>query len=130
MSALQTLRRRSVAKRHFHLLRRVHLLCVAHLYIRKDLFLCFTLSLYRNKVFPNIQKSVCDTSTPLPLILEGWVIFLSFFSDILYMNILQQIFKDNYEIIQYTLHPRDVELENISKMINCGESMHCKFITF
>ena len=36
------------------------------------------------------------------------------------MNILQQIFSDNYEIIQYTLHPRDVELENISKMINCG----------
>lgn len=38
----------------------------------------------------------------------------SHFSDILYMNILQQIFSDNYEIIQYTLHPRDVELENIS----------------
>lgn len=37
------------------------------------------------------------------------------------MNILQEIFKDNYEIIQYTLHPRDVEMENISKMINCGD---------
>lgn len=36
------------------------------------------------------------------------------------MNILQEIFKDNYEIIQYTLHPRDVEMENIEKMINCG----------
>lgn len=38
------------------------------------------------------------------------------------MNILQQIFKDNYEVIQYTLHPRDVEMENISKMIHCGDS--------
>ena len=37
------------------------------------------------------------------------------------MNVLQEIFKDNFEIIQYTLHPRDVEMENISKMIHCGE---------
>ena len=37
------------------------------------------------------------------------------------MNILQNIFKDYYEIIEYTLHPRDVEMENISKMINCGD---------
>ena len=36
------------------------------------------------------------------------------------MNILQKIFKDNYEVIQYTLHPRAVEMENIEKMINCG----------
>ena len=67
---------------------------------------------------------------------------MSHFSDILYMNILQQIFKDNYEIIQYTLHPRDVELENISKMINCGDPSfggamyacskcgHLKFVPF
>jgi hypothetical protein len=38
------------------------------------------------------------------------------------MNILQNIFKDYYEIIQYTLHPRDVEMENITKMIHCGDS--------
>jgi len=37
------------------------------------------------------------------------------------MNILQNIFNDYYEIIEYTLHPRDVEMENISKMINCGD---------
>lgn len=37
------------------------------------------------------------------------------------MNILQEIFKDNYEIIQYTLHPRAVEMDNIEKMINCGD---------
>lgn len=36
------------------------------------------------------------------------------------MNILQEIFKDNYEQIQYILHPRDVVTENISKMIDCG----------
>lgn len=37
------------------------------------------------------------------------------------MNKLQMIFKDNYEIIKYSLHPRAVVLENISKMINCGD---------
>ena len=37
------------------------------------------------------------------------------------MNILQKIFKDYYEIIEYTLHPRDVEMDNISRMINCGD---------
>lgn len=37
------------------------------------------------------------------------------------MNVLQEIFRDNYEIIQYTLHPRDVVMESIDKMINCGD---------
>ena len=58
------------------------------------------------------------------------------------MNILQNIFKDYYEIIEYTLHPRDIEMENISKMIHCGDSSfggamyscsHCgnmKFVPF
>lgn len=58
------------------------------------------------------------------------------------MNILQEIFKDNYDIIQYTLHPRDVEMENISKMIHCGDPSfggamyicpdcgHLKFVPF
>ncbi len=36
------------------------------------------------------------------------------------MNILQEIFRDYYEEIKYTLHPRDTEMENIDKMINCG----------
>lgn len=36
------------------------------------------------------------------------------------MNILQNIFIDYYEEIKYTLHPRDTEMENIDKMINCG----------
>ena len=37
------------------------------------------------------------------------------------MNILQQIFTDYYEEIEYTLHPRKTEMENINKMIHCGD---------
>jgi len=37
------------------------------------------------------------------------------------MNVLQQIFTDYYEEIEYTLHPRASEIENIEKMINCGD---------
>ena len=31
------------------------------------------------------------------------------------MNILQEIFKDNYEVIQYTLHPRAVEMGSFNR---------------
>ena len=37
------------------------------------------------------------------------------------MNILQTIFKDHYEEIMFTLHPRKTEVENIDKTINCGD---------
>ena len=37
------------------------------------------------------------------------------------MNILQRIFKDHYEEMQYILHPRDSVIENVNKMINCGD---------
>ena len=37
------------------------------------------------------------------------------------MNILQKIFNDYYEVIKYTLHPRDSAMENIDKMLNCGD---------
>lgn len=37
------------------------------------------------------------------------------------MNILQRIFTDYYEEIKYTLHPRKTEMENIDKMIHCGD---------
>ena len=37
------------------------------------------------------------------------------------MNVLQEIFSDYYEEIKYTLHPRPTEMENIEKMINCGD---------
>ncbi|WP_196805784.1 transposase zinc-binding domain-containing protein, partial [Butyrivibrio sp. WCD2001] len=36
-------------------------------------------------------------------------------------NTLQDLFRDHYEEIQYTLHPRKTEIENIDKMINCGD---------
>ena len=37
------------------------------------------------------------------------------------MNILQQIFKDHYEEMIYSLHPRSSVVENVEKMINCGD---------
>ena len=37
------------------------------------------------------------------------------------MNILQDLFTDYYEEIKYTLHPRDTEMENIDKMLGCGD---------
>ncbi len=37
------------------------------------------------------------------------------------MNILQEIFTDYYEKIKYILHPRPSIMENIDKMINCGD---------
>ena len=37
------------------------------------------------------------------------------------MNILQEIFTDYYEEIKYTLHPRKTEMENIDKMLGCGD---------
>lgn len=58
------------------------------------------------------------------------------------MNILQKIFREHFEEIEYTLHPRDAELENIDKMINCGDPAfggamygcgkcgHLKFVPF
>lgn len=47
--------------------------------------------------------------------------FCYFFVHNSLMNILQKIFIDHYEEIEYTLHPRQTEMENIDKMINCGD---------
>ena len=52
---------------------------------------------------------------------ELGVSFYVFFLHNRLMNILQTIFKDHYEEIIYTLHPRKTEVENIDKMINCGD---------
>ena len=38
------------------------------------------------------------------------------------MNILQSIFTDYYEHIIYQLHTRPAVIENVTKMIHCGES--------
>lgn len=37
------------------------------------------------------------------------------------MNILQSIFNDHHEFILYAMHPRDTEIENINKMLACGD---------
>jgi Putative transposase/Transposase zinc-binding domain len=41
-----------------------------------------------------------------------------------YKNILQTIFTDYYEHIIYELHPRPSVVENVDKMIHCGDSSH------
>lgn len=58
------------------------------------------------------------------------------------MNILQRIFTDHYEEMLYILHPRQVVIDNVDKMINCGDPAfggamyvcpHCgnmKFVAF
>ena len=86
-------------------------------------------------------KMVCF-SVP-SLIHEGLgVSFCCFFLHNRIMNILQRIFTDYYEEIKYTLHPRNTEMENIDKIINCGDASfggtmyacpHCgklKFVPF
>ena len=37
------------------------------------------------------------------------------------MNVLQKIFKEHYEEMLYILHPRDSIIENVDKMIDCGD---------
>lgn len=37
------------------------------------------------------------------------------------MNILQKIFNDYYEEMIYALHPRKSVIENVDKMLNCGD---------
>lgn len=58
------------------------------------------------------------------------------------MNILQNIILDHYEEIKYTTHPRHSVMENIDRMIHCGDSSfggamygcsncgHLKFVPF
>lgn len=40
------------------------------------------------------------------------------------MNILQSIFTDYYEHIVYELHPRPAVIQNVDKMIYCGDPSH------
>ena len=37
------------------------------------------------------------------------------------MNILQKILKEHYDEIVYILRPRKSIIENVNKMINCGD---------
>ena len=36
-------------------------------------------------------------------------------------NVLQDIFKDHYEEMLYILHPPKSVIENVDRMINCGD---------
>ena len=40
------------------------------------------------------------------------------------MNILQKIFLEHYKEMLYTLHPRESVIENINKMMHCGDSSY------
>lgn len=56
-------------------------------------------------------------------IAQSWGLGVSFcyvFRHNSLMNILQDIFRDHYEEMIYTLHPRSSVIENVDKMINCG----------
>ena len=37
------------------------------------------------------------------------------------MNVLQKIFNDHYEELQYLLRPRQSVMENVDRMLNCGD---------
>ena len=71
------------------------------------------------------QNKVCKhTSTPLPLLHEGFVWGVSFFFNLVHnvlMNILQKIFLEHYEEMRYLLHPRQSVIDNVDKMIHCGD---------
>ena len=40
------------------------------------------------------------------------------------MSILKDILRDHYEETLYILHPRDTVIDNINRMLNCGDSAH------
>ena len=40
------------------------------------------------------------------------------------MNILQKIFLEHYKEMLYTLHPRESVIENVNKMMHCGDSSY------
>lgn len=60
---------------------------------------------------------------PQPLIHEGnsGIPFSLFFPHNSLMNILQKIFSDHYEEMLYLLHPRNVVIENVDRMLHCGD---------
>ena len=86
------------------------------------IYLSSLYTVFLSGVPSNISKIGFAYSTPLPLNHEGLGVFLCYvFLHNSLMNILQKIFTDHYEEIKYTLHPRKTEMENIDKMLNCGD---------
>ena len=59
---------------------------------------------------------------PCPSFLRGGGLFFLQSSYNGLMNILQKIFTDHYEEMLYILHPRDSVIENVDKMIHCGDA--------
>lgn len=54
--------------------------------------------------------------------MRGGVVFSLFFlHNSLMSNVLQKIFIDYYEQLQYQIHPRKSVMENVDRMINCGD---------
>ena len=80
----------------------------------------FTTYTFKNSDTSN-KKHALPIQLPRPSILRGGLFFCFIFLHNRHMNILQRIFTDYYEEIKYTLHPRASEIENIEKMINCGD---------
>ena len=64
------------------------------------------------------------TAPSTPLAPHSWgelgVSFCHVFLHNSLMNILQKIFTDHFEEMIYLQHPRDSVIENVEKMINCG----------
>ena len=68
------------------------------------------------------HKKVSSThQLPYPSIMRGGVFFCLYFCHNNLMNIPQNIFNDHYEEIIYLLRPRQSVIENIDKMLNCGD---------
>ncbi len=53
--------------------------------------------------------------------MRGGVFIYLYFCHNNHMNILQNIFNDHYEEIIYILRPRQSVIENIDRMLNCGD---------
>ena len=65
-------------------------------------------------------KCLRHFNSPAP---QSWGVGFLFSIHLFYnvhMNILQKIFTDHYEEMVYILHPRTSVIENVDKMINCG----------
>ena len=58
---------------------------------------------------------------PYPSILRGIVFFCHMLHNEFMSNILQNIFKEHYNDIIFSLKPRQSVVENVRRMINCGD---------
>ena len=66
------------------------------------------------------RKCLRHINSPAP---QSWGVGVFFSLHFVYnvlMNILQQIFTEHYEEMLYILHPRHSVIENVDKMIECG----------